>query len=105
MPPNCAAVTNDTLEENAGTVIVVVGMVVVVPGMVVVVLVVAGWTGTESLACLFVATVPELHPATHAAMRNTRSVHPEKRRQRALEITARQPMTPKTSHLSGNPPP
>jgi hypothetical protein len=70
-------------------------MVVVVLGMVVVVLVVTGWTGTESLACLLVATAPELHPATNAAMRNTRSVHPEKHRQRPLEITARHPMRPK----------
>jgi hypothetical protein len=76
VPPNCAAVTNDTPEENAGTVVVVV----VVPGTVVVVLVVTGWTGTESLACLLVATAPEPHPAINAAMRNTRSVHPEKRR-------------------------
>jgi hypothetical protein len=76
VPPNCAAVTNDTLEENAETVVVVVGMVVVV----VVVVVATGWTGAESLACLLVATAPELQPATNAAMRNTRSVHPEKRR-------------------------
>jgi hypothetical protein len=74
VPPNCAAVTNATLDENAGTV------VVVVVGMVVVVVVATGWTGTESLACLLVATAPELQPATNAAMRNTRSVHPERRR-------------------------
>jgi hypothetical protein len=78
--PNCAAVTNDTLEENGGTVVVVVvvvGVVVVVVGVVVVAVVVTGWTGTESLAWLLVATAPELHPATNAAMRNTRNVHPE----------------------------
>jgi hypothetical protein len=48
--------------------------------VVVVELVVTGLTGTESLACLLVATDPELHPAINAAMRNTRSIHPEKRR-------------------------
>jgi hypothetical protein len=80
VPPNCAAVTNDTLEENAGTVVVVVGMVVVVLAMVVVVLAVTGWTGTETLACLLAATAPEPHPATNAATKNTRSVHPDKRR-------------------------
>jgi hypothetical protein len=76
------AVTNDTLEENEGTVVVVVvGMVVVVVvGMVVVVLVVTGLAGTESLARLLVATAPELHPATNAAMRNSRNIHPEGRR-------------------------
>jgi hypothetical protein len=58
----------------------VVDMVVVVLRTVVVVLVVPGWTGTESLACLLVATAPDPHPATNAAVRNARSVHPEKRR-------------------------
>jgi hypothetical protein len=72
VPPSWAAVTNDTLEENSGTVVVV--------GLVVVVLVVAGWTGAESLAWLLVVTAPEPHPATNAPMRNTRSVDPEKRR-------------------------
>jgi hypothetical protein len=64
-------------------VVVVLGMVVVVVvvlGMVVVVLGVTGWAGTGSLACLLVATAPELHPATNAAMRNTRRVRSEKLR-------------------------
>ena len=69
------AVTNDTLEENEGTVVVVVGMVVVRCG------------GRHRVgrhrelgSCLLVATAPELHPATNAAMRNSRTVHPEGRR-------------------------
>jgi hypothetical protein len=68
-------VTNDTLEKNDGTVVVVV-----VVGMVIAVLVVTGLAGAESLDRLLVTTAPELHAATNAAMRNSRSVHPEGRR-------------------------
>jgi hypothetical protein len=78
VPPSCASLTNDTLEVNAGTLVVVVEAVVVVVLEALGAVVAELWERWAAVDT--VRPVPESQPDTSSGTTSTRHVHREGRR-------------------------